>query len=190
MKNLSLILNGVLIVAVGILYYMHFAEKKSGSALDSKKPSQIVFVNSDSLLENYEYIKEAKKELNDHRSKAEADFDAKVEAYQIKGKAFQEKVKAMTPNEIQAAEKSLKAEEEALMQYKQKLSSELSDKGQEIDDKLFTAIREYLKKNIGNKSYNYVLGYTKGGGILFANDSLDITHSLLEGLNKEYKEKK
>jgi outer membrane protein len=190
MKNLSLILNGVLIVAVGILYYMHFQEKKSGASFDSKKPSQIVFVNSDSLLANYAYIIDAKKELDDRHQKAEADFNAKGEAFQNKVKGFQERAKAMTPDQIQATEKALKDEEEMLMDYKQKLSASLSEKGQEIDDKLFTAIREYLKKNVGGKNYNYVLGYTKGGGILFANDSLDITQSLLEGLNKEYKEKK
>ena len=105
-------------------------------------------------------------------------------------KSFQQNAKALTPDQIQAAEKSLKAEEESLMEYKQKLTAALSDKGQEIDDKLFSAIREYLKKNVGGKSYNYVLGYTKGGGILYANDSLDITRSLLEGLNKDYKDKK
>ena len=190
MKNLSLILNGVLIIAVGILYYMHFQEKKSGPSLDSKKPSQIVFVNSDSLLANYEYIKDAKKELDERHNKAEADFNSKGEAFQNKVKSFQEKAKAMTPNEIQATEKALKDEEEMLMDHKQKLGADLTEKGQEIDDKLFTAIREYLKKNVGNKNYNYVLGYTKGGGILFANDSLDITRNLLEGLNREYKDKK
>ena len=190
MKNLSLILNGVLIVAVGILYYMHFSENKSGHSLDSKKSSSIVFVNSDSLLANYEYIKEAKKELEDRHQKAEADFNAKGEAFQNKVKSFQENAKALTPNQIQAKEKELKEEEDMLMQYKQKLTADLTDKGQEIDEKLFTAIRDYLKKNVGGKNYNYVLGYTKGGGILFANDSLDITGSLLEGLNKEYKKGK
>ncbi len=189
MKNLSLILNVVLVIAVGILYYLHFSHSKSGNSLDSKKPSQIVFVNSDSLLENYEFIKEAKKELDDRHTKAEADFEAKGEAFQNEVKQFQNNVKSLTPNQIDATEKSLKQKEQALMEYKQQLSSELSQKGQEIDDKLFSAIRDYLKRNVGGKSYNYVLGYTKGGGILFANDSLDITKSLLEGLNKEYKEK-
>lgn len=190
MKNLSLILNAILIIAVGILYYMHFAGKKSGEPIDSKKQSPIVFVNSDSLLENYDYIKQAKKELEEHHQKAEADFNAKGESFQAEIKAFQTKAQSMTPDQIQAAEKDLKAKEDALMQYKDDLTKELAKKEQELDEKLFTSIRDYLKRNVGGKNYNYVLGYTKGGGILYANDSLDITKSLLEGLNKEYKEKK
>jgi outer membrane protein len=31
-----------------------------------------------------------------------------------------------------------------------------------------------------------VLSFTKGGGILYANDSLDITKNVVKGLNEEY----
>lgn len=169
---------------------MHFNEKKAAPPLDSKKQSQIVYVNSDSLMENYEYIKEAKKEMEAHRQKSEADFNAKGEAFQNAVKAYQSRAQSMTPDQMQFTEKDLKEKEEALMQYKDELTKELAQKEQEMDEKLYTAIKDYLKRNVGGKNYNYVLGYSKGGGILFANDSLDITHSLLDGLNKEFLEKK
>jgi outer membrane protein len=189
LKNLSLILNAILIIAVSILYYMHFNEKKAAPPLDSQKQSQIVYVNSDSLLDNYEYIIQAKKELEEHHQKAEADFNAKGEAFQNAVKAYQARAQSMTPDQMQYTEKDLKEKEEVLMQYKDELTKELAKKEQELDERLFTAIRDYLKKNVGGKNYNYVLGYTKGGGILYANDSLDITKTLLDGLNKEYREK-
>jgi len=34
-----------------------------------------------------------------------------------------------------------------------------------------------------------VLGYSKGGGILFANADLDVTKKIVEGLNNDYKAK-
>ena len=37
-----------------------------------------------------------------------------------------------------------------------------------------------------DRNYEFILGYQKGGGILLANDSLDITQQILEGLNKKY----
>ena len=39
-----------------------------------------------------------------------------------------------------------------------------------------------------NKTYNadYILGYTKGGGILVANEKYDITQDIITGLNEEY----
>jgi outer membrane protein len=49
-------------------------------------------------------------------------------------------------------------------------------------------VNEFLKHH-KTKSYNFVLGYQKGGGILYANDSLDITREVVVGLNNEYKSK-
>ena len=39
-----------------------------------------------------------------------------------------------------------------------------------------------------NRNYHFIMGYTKDGAILLANDSLDITENVIEGLNEEYKE--
>jgi outer membrane protein len=32
-----------------------------------------------------------------------------------------------------------------------------------------------------------VIGYSKGGGVLYAKEDLDITQDVLKGLNEEYK---
>ena len=58
MKNVSLALNAVLIIAVGILYYLHFKQPVETNTI-SEAPktvatpvaSTIVYVNTDSLLE-------------------------------------------------------------------------------------------------------------------------------------------
>ena len=54
---------------------------------------------------------------------------------------------------------------------------------------LYDRIAEYIKKYNKQNKYEFVLGYTKGGGILFADQSNDATKQILDGLNKEYKEK-
>ena len=73
MKNLSLILNAVLIVAVGILFYLHFSSTKS---IEGGQPSTvrvntadpgmgIVYINIDSLLNNYAYFADMQDEFAD-----------------------------------------------------------------------------------------------------------------------------
>jgi hypothetical protein len=66
MKNLSLILNGVLVIAVAVLFYLHFSAPKAGgdttnytadTTLVSAKGKAIVYLDSDSLLKGYEYSK-------------------------------------------------------------------------------------------------------------------------------------
>jgi outer membrane protein len=53
---------------------------------------------------------------------------------------------------------------------------------------LYKQIRAYIEKYNKDNKYEYVLGYSLGGGILFADKSLDVTQKIIEGLNKAYKE--
>jgi len=69
-KNLSVILNVVLIIAVAILYFLHFSNDQPAqgtheeqiTALSGGLP-QIAYVNSDSLLSKYDYFKDKAEEL-------------------------------------------------------------------------------------------------------------------------------
>jgi outer membrane protein len=61
MKNLSLGLNIVLLVAVGVLYYLHFSSKGSNGASSSPVSVgdlSIAYINSDSVLKHYEFLKD------------------------------------------------------------------------------------------------------------------------------------
>ena len=63
MKNLSLILNAVLLVAVGVLFYLHFSGGKPASGGSELQLSgvpgdvKIAYINSDSVFKNYDYLK-------------------------------------------------------------------------------------------------------------------------------------
>ena len=55
------------------------------------------------------------------------------------------------------------------------------------NEELYNNIREYISKTNKANKYEFVLGYSKvGGGILFADPSVDVTNKIIEGLNKEY----
>ena len=83
MKNLSLILNAVLIVAVGVLFYLHFSAKGSTTAGPAKAEGisiyqpdvPIVYVNIDTLLSNYEYFNDMQNDFADKQSELEAELN-------------------------------------------------------------------------------------------------------------------
>ena len=59
MKQFSVVLNVVLLIAVAVLYYFHFKEKQNnagGPASIVSSNTPIVFINSDSLSMNYELL--------------------------------------------------------------------------------------------------------------------------------------
>ena len=68
MKNLSLILNVVLLVAVVILYVLHFSNAPSVQVSDSSSDTssvnlKIAYINSDTVLKYYDYLKVNREQL-------------------------------------------------------------------------------------------------------------------------------
>lgn len=60
MKNLSIALNALLIVAVGILYVLYFSNKKDEpkNAKSAAGEGAVVYINTDSLLSNYNFSRD------------------------------------------------------------------------------------------------------------------------------------
>jgi len=201
MKNLSLILNFVLVIAVGVLFYLHFKSEKTvklnqenelviPQAKMDLKPATIVYVNSDTLMAKYEYVKDVKAESEKERKSSESQFESKFNTFQKEVEEFKEKAQFMTQEQGVAKQAELMEKEQKLTEYRDGLNEIFLKKEEERNDKLLKSISDYMSVNYKNTKYSYVLGYTHGGGIMFAKDSLDITKEVIEGLNNEYKLKK
>lgn len=192
-KYLSLSLNIILIIAVGFLYYQHFKPAPGAEKIvvpqKELKPSQIVFINSDSLLNRYELYQKLKKELEDKNRRSELDLESKGKAFEQEVKSYQQKAATLTQEQMAVAEEGLKRKQQEILAHREELGQHLSEEEKKLTEQLYSNISEFLKRYSKSGHYKYVLGYSKGGGILYANDSLDITHSVLEGLNREYREK-
>jgi len=90
-KNLSIVLNVILAVAVAVLYVLHFTGTSGGAevseAAGSQTPSDlsIAYVNSDSLLSNYDYFKAVEKGVFCELGKGNVDFQSIVNILNEKG---------------------------------------------------------------------------------------------------------
>lgn len=199
MKSLSLSLNILLLLAVAVLYYLHFSTTKTPVApvTTNKLPivapkmdvkaSTIVYVNSDSLMDNYELVKEVKKELERERAAAEKQFAAEYRALEAEYNDLKAKAATMTEEQGMAKQQELAMKEQKLTDYRDELNEKLSMNEMKKTQKIQEEIEAYLKTNYSNTGYSYILGHTKGGGILYSKDNLDITGEVLEGLNNTYK---
>ena len=67
---------------------------------------------------------------------------------------------------------------------------QLAEEEQVRNRRLINNIMEYLVEY--NKDYNYqfIFSNSFGDNVLFANEQLDITSSVLEGLNEQYESEK
>ena len=187
MKQYSYILNIVLLVAVAVLYYFHFKERKqfgSGTAGNNS----IVYINSETLTDNYKLYIQKREELKadqEHIKQTLRDESAKLQS-QVED--YQKKAATMSKVDRDATEKRLGQRQQELYMKRDSMTAVLEDRKDKINEQIYDHLTQYIKDYIktNGKNYRFVLGYQKGGGIVFANDSLDVTHEILEGLNKEY----
>ena len=194
MKNLSLILNGVLAIAVIVLYVLHFNSKNADQTLAEERAAsqsevipKIAYVNSDTLLENYDFFKDKRSELEEKQKKLEGEFQNRARGLENEIANFQQTAGNMTISQARAIEEDLMRKRQNLMQYQQNLSTELQQAEAEVSEELYDNVAEYLKEYGKEKDFELVLTYTKGSGVLYASDSLDITQQVIAGLNEKYK---
>ncbi len=199
MKNLSLILNVVLAIAVIILYILHFSGSKGPAGADSTTATGstnmsggvplVAYVNSDTLLKYYDFFKDKSAELDEKQKKLEAEFQNRAKGLENEVANFQRTANNMTISQARAIEEDLMKKRQNLMQYQQNLAGELQQAQAEVSDELYENVSKYLEDRGKKNEYNLVLTYTKNSGVLYADDSLDITQQVIKELNEVYKNK-
>ena len=198
MRNLSMVLNVILIIAVAALYYLYFKENRTIiSPVERQNQSfiplpstGIVYVNSDSLLNQYAFYKNERSKFEASQNRIKNELKTQGEILQGEVDLYQKQAIGMTDMERAKKEEQLTIKQQQIMQRKEELLNKLDEEQGKSSEELYVRLNQYLKKFNKSRNYNFVLGFQKGGGILFANDSLNITRDVVDGLNKEYLEEK
>ena len=160
------------------------------STQEVAKEEKIVYVNSDSLSEKYQYYKDVRTKLEAKVKKAQNDLQAKGQAYQRELAEYQQKAGSMSATERQATEERLVRLQGDLGRMDQNASSNIAQEEQTEFSKVYSAVTEYLKKHSEEKGYKLVLTYSKTNPtVLYAEPSMDITKQVIDALNKEYSDK-
>jgi outer membrane protein len=192
MKNISLYLNIVLFIAVALLYIDRFAGNKNNTDQDADAASgtlaEVVYVNVDSLLNGYDLYNELKTQLIQEQQQSETSLNSKSKAYQRKAMEFQQKVekRLVTTNQAEQMQQQLMNEQQSLLQYKEQLQMQLLEKEQAMNKQIFDKVTEYLKNYNKDSKHKIILGNTMGTNVLQADPKLDITSSVMKGLNEAY----
>lgn len=196
MKNLPAALSAILLVLVIILFVMFNNLKKSmgdggsSAAIGKNKLLRVAYVNADSINADYLLMKDFNNEIQQKEAQFQEEYNAKAKKLQDEYQAYMQKKQAGNTSQLddQKAEQSLGAKKNELDQMQQQrdeLLKEVQERNFELQKKIQRFIVDYNKK----AKFDYILGYENvGGSLLYANDSLDITKPIVEGLNQQYKD--
>jgi outer membrane protein len=193
MKNLSLILNAVLLVAVAVLFYLHFSStgsRTSSSANVQAGELSIAYINSDSVLKNYDFFKDNQAVLEAKSQKMQIDYRNRAQSLQSEVTAYQRNQSNLTIGQARALEEDLTKKQQNLQMYEQSLSQELMNEQSKMTKELYERITGFLKKYSQENGLQVVLKFDTSSDVLYGGEGLDITSAVVKGLNEAYKTEK
>jgi outer membrane protein len=197
MKNLSVALFVVLFLAVSALFVLQFTGTgKKGSVNSTSNagtPSQgIVYVNIDTVIFHFDMFADRRNELMTKQKNAEAELTSKGTQYEKGVKDYQDKVNKGLVTRATAAdmEQALLQQQQELVGLRDKLQSNLMEEEQVMNRQVLDYITKFLEQNKSEYNYQFILGKSFGGVVLYSDNSLDITARILDALNKKYQSEK
>jgi outer membrane protein len=206
MKQVSLIINIILIAAIAILFYLYSSLKKNVETLGmpaastltptlstlpegaNLKDSKIAYINIDSLDYNYQYIIDNSKEIRSRQASMEAQYQSMVAKFQADYQSLQEAAQAGLRPQAELEKEKTRLEQ---MQYeiaaKEKQMQSLGEETGKKQAEMLRGVSTFIAK-LNNGRYDYILAYTSNiSSVLYAKPGLDISKEVIDGLNAEYK---
>lgn len=187
------IINTVLILGLAVLYFFVLNPNKNANETTAQKTlpegkASIAYVNSDSILVHYQLVKSMREELERNTINYENELKNKQSAFEKDAAYFQEQVKKNAISEASAQEiyANLMTEQQKLYELREKYTSDIARKEFDMNQLLLDSLNNFLKRYNQKMNYDYIFSYNRGGSILSANDSLDITDDVIVLLNSEY----
>ena len=196
MKNISLVMNAVLLIAVLILYAKVFSVKKTDKTSETQTIKQnsksnsanvpIAFVELDSLNDKINYIKDRRTELEGEQRAIETEWQNGYRNLENRKNEFLKRGNSITQQEAEKFQGELMQQQQQVDGKKQALTQKLSEKSYKFMDDIQTKLKSFLKEYNKNGDYQYIL--TTGTGLdymLYKDSSFNITNDVIKGMNEK-----
>jgi len=201
MKNLSLIINAVLAVAIVVLFVLVLSNKSNSATkhavtgkdtiISGKLP--IAYVNVDSLLLHYQFAKDANESLIRKQEESRASVNSKAIQFKKERDEFQRKYQANAFISHDRAEQEAARIEKMdldLRKLDEELSKNLMQIQQKMSEQLRDTINVFFKGFNKDHKYQMIISNTSNDNILYADKGYDITEEVTKALNERYAAKK
>jgi len=195
MKNNNYIINGVLALAIIVLFILHFTGKGTfgkssnteGIAADSagiRLP--IAYVRTDSLLANCKFFNDLNDALVKKMEDRKSQYNQKADKLNKDYVDFQEKAQAnryLTQESQAQAQNRLISQKQDLDALADQIDKEMSAERMKVSIQVQDTIISTLKQFNNPKKYQLILSNTGTDNILYADQVYDITKEVIDFLN-------
>ena len=195
-----LILNVVLLLAVCVLFYLHFSgdkktEKKitpqqASSSAAPKSDFRIAYFEMDSIENSFSMVKDVKNELGREEDRMNGEMAGLEKNYRQKIAQLQKQAESgMSQVQSEMANREVLQLQDNIRGRKQELDQKYQDLYMRKMREVKTKIEEFLKTYNDQKGYTYIFAY-EPGLFYYRDTAYNITNDVIKGLNEAYGKKK
>lgn len=208
MKTYQIVRDIIILAAIATLFFLFFSNQKDtrqtrqsedksalintdkDTSLPNIKSTKIAYVNIDTLINHYDFYHELKEQFTQKKQRLESSFNQKQQALQEKQKDLEYKWRKHLIMKAEAEKKynELMQENARLQQEGQELSMKLAEEEQVLLNRIMDKISTYLNDINEKYQYKIVIARSASSNVLYADPSMNITQSVIKGLNKRYHE--
>jgi len=194
-KMCHVVAYSVLLIAVIVLYVLHFLAPKPPTFTPKEitgdpGSGEIVFVNLDTINENYELVKILTGDIKAEMTKQEAIFTNKENAFKKKYNQFMENMNAGILTQVQAenSQQQLSQEYQQLEADKERVFDNLQARQAAALVQIYDSLQAAVQRINLQRNASFVISYQNQSPFLLATDpTKDITDYVLFELNRSYK---
>lgn len=182
-------------IGVLVLLTLFLTSNSKDSQTDSSQTAiytgelRVAFVNTDSILLQYDYAKELEKNLTSYQASLESNYQSQGQKLQSDYENYLRTGDQLTLTEQKKREEDLTRRQQEFPMLQQKMMAQLQERQIKDNEKLLNAVYAFINDyNAKNQKFNIILSKSYiSSTVLYADETFDITKEIIEGLNKEYK---
>ena len=187
MKQLKLILTvavAAIICSCAANGNTNGAQQANAAGETSAAQGSIVYIQLDSLVNQYDMYNDLKSELESKVQAVQEDLTKKGRSFESAVKDFEAKIAKglLTRSQAEEQQKRLLEREQNLQGLSQQKQMELAEEEAVMMRRVMDAIQTYITKYNQDKGYALILSVP----VLAGDPSLNITQDILKGMNEEY----
>ena len=194
MKSGTIIFNVVVLILIGILYYLHFSTTEKTKPVTThstpgpKNTSSIAYFETDSLENSFDMLKDVKKELGKEEDAITSEKSRMEKLYRDKYSRYQNQ-SSMSQVQSEAAAKDLQETQKQIESNLMAMDQRFQDLKMRKMTEVKSRIEDFLKEYNQGKGYSYIFA-NEPGFFYYRDTAYDITGDVIKGLNEKYAKRK
>jgi len=152
-----------------------------------QQTEKIGYVDNSKLINEYREKKDIEEKLKVKVTAFQKRTDSLRKVFQLDVNEAEIKARGMSQANIQKLSQELQQREQMLSQRLQFEQQQIAQESQTQNDSLIKKIKDFVKDYGTKNGYSYILGSNEAGSVMFGKEESDLTQTLLDLLNDEYK---